>query len=108
MSRRPSLPGPQLHTQIDGYSTVSVRFPSRRAVGMMVFGRGAASPLPTRSPRRHLHRRARGPGLVERAPALPAVDGVLHLHAQLPGHRDLVVVPDVLHGPIGGGQIVGT
>ena len=58
-------------------------------------------------PRPHLHGGAGGPGLVERAPALPAVDGVLHLHAQLPGHRYLVVVLDVLQGPVGGGQIVG-
>lgn len=32
----------------------------------------------------------------------------MHLHTQLPGHRDLVVVLDVLQGPVSGGQIVGT
>lgn len=54
-------------------------------------------PLPPASLRpHHLHGGAGGPGLVERAPALPAVDGVLHLHAQLPGHCDLVIVLDVL------------
>ena len=47
-------------------------------------------------PRPHLHGGAGGPSLVERAPALPAVDRVLHFHAQLPGHCDLVVVLDVL------------
>lgn len=67
----------------------------------------ARSP-PVPCPRCHLHGGAGGAGLVERAPALPAVDGVLHLHAQLPGHGDLVVVLDVLQGPVGGGQIVGT
>lgn len=68
---------------------------------------GVWSPL-ILCPWRHLHGGAGGPSLVERAPALPAVDGVLHLHTQLPGHRDLVVVLDVLQGPVGGGQIVGT
>lgn len=32
----------------------------------------------------------------------------MHLHTQLPGHCDLVIVLDVLQGPVGGGQIVGT
>lgn len=36
------------------------------------------------------------------------MDGVLYLHAQLPSHRDLVIVLDVLQGPVGGGQVVGT
>lgn len=71
-------------------------------------GAGSRRPPPTLGPRPHLHGGARGPGLVERAPALPAMDGVLHLHAQLSGHRDLVVVLDVLQGPVGGGQVVGT
>ena len=78
-----------------------------QAVGM-VWEQGSTVPSHPLGPRPHLHGGAGGPSLVERAPALPAVDRVLHFHAQLPGHCDLVVVLDVLQCPVGGGQIVGT
>lgn len=51
----------------------------------------------------YLHWWAGSPGLVQRPPSLPAVNGVLHLHAQLPCDSDFVVALDVLQGPIGGG-----
>lgn len=51
----------------------------------------------------YLHWRAGSPGLVQRSPSLPAVDGVLNLHAQLPCDSDFVVVLDMLQDPIGGG-----
>lgn len=94
------------HTQA-GRNRQELPSPPPQVEGM-VSGAWSCRPRPTLRPGRHLHRGAGGPGLVERAPALPAVDGVLHLHAQLPGHRDLVVVLDVFQGPVGGGQIVGT
>ena len=86
-------------------SQVMSRLLSQQAAGMV------SGTWPHRAPpalRPHLYGGAGGPGLVERTPALPAVDGVLHLHTQLPGHRDLVIALDVLQGPVGGGQIVGT
>lgn len=51
----------------------------------------------------YLHWGAGSPGLVQRSPSLPAVDGVLNLHTQLPCHSDFVIVLDMLQDPVGGG-----
>lgn len=106
---QPSTPEPQPLTRhtLAGWGLSAIAPELAGSLGV-VWEQGPLVPSHPLGPRSHLHGGAGGPSLVERAPALPAVDRVLHLHAQLPGHRDLVIVLDVLQGPVGGGQIVGT